>query len=147
MEIILKKKYKKLGSQGDIVKVKPGFGRNYLITQGVAVVADKSSRKVVLENQRQAAKKATKLKHHALENVKLLEKITLQVAAKAGDEGKIFGSVTPLQIAKALKEQGVVIDYTLIELEAPIKKIGNYEAKLMLHQDVVHTLKFEVFSL
>ena len=144
MEIILKETYKTLGSQGDIVKVKPGFGRNYLIPKGVAVVADKSSRKVVLETQRQAAKKATKLKHHALETVKLLEQITLQVAAKAGDEGKIFGSVTPLQIAKALKEKGAVIDYTLIELEAPIKTIGNYKAKLVLHQDVVHTLNFEV---
>ena len=146
MEVILKKSYKTLGNKGKIVNVKPGFGRNYLFPQGIAAVADKTGKKIALENQKQAEKKAVKLKYDAVEIVKLLENITLKVPAKAGDEGKIFGSVTSLQISKALKEKGIVVDYTLIHLAEPIKKIGGYAAVLMLHKEVTHNLIFQVIA-
>lgn len=144
MEVILKGTYKTLGNKGDIVSVKAGYARNYLIPQGLAVVANDVYKKVALENARQAAGKALKLKADAEALLPLLTAAKVIVAAKVGEGGKIFGSVTPLQIAKSLKEQGIIVDYTKIAIELPVKQIGSYQAVLALHETVSYTLTFDV---
>ncbi|TSJ81341.1 MAG: 50S ribosomal protein L9 [Candidatus Cardinium sp.] len=144
MEVILKRAYKTLGNKGDTVLVKAGYARNYLIPQGLAVVANEAHKKVALENARQATHKMLKLKANAEALLPLLTAAKVVVAAKVGEGGKIFGSVTPLQIAKSLKEQGISLDYTKITIEVPIKQIGTYQAVLALHETVAYTLTFEV---
>lgn len=144
MEIILKSEYKKLGKKGDVVTVKAGYGRNYLIPEGIAVVANRENKKIALENARQAAGKALMLKANAEVLLAVLETTKIVIKAKVGEHGKIFGSITPLQIAKALKDQGVVIDYSKIDLGAPIKQVGTYQAELVLHQEVSYKLNFNV---
>ena len=144
MEVILKRAYKTLGNKGDTVSVKAGYARNYLIPQGLAVVANEVHKKVALENARQATNKMLKLKADAEALLPRLTAAKVVVAAKVGEGGKIFGSVTPLQIAKSLKEQGIGLDYTKITIEMPIKQVGTYEAVLALHETVSYTLRFDV---
>ncbi|WP_419241733.1 50S ribosomal protein L9 [Cardinium endosymbiont of Nabis limbatus] len=144
MEVILKGAYKTLGNKGDIVSVKAGYARNYLIPQGLAVVANAVHRKIALENAKQAAHKISKLKADAEALLPLLTAAKVVVAAKVGEGGKIFGSITPLQIAKSLKTQGIGIDYTKIAIEQPIKQVGAYQAVLTLHETVTYTLHFNV---
>ncbi|ROT47653.1 50S ribosomal protein L9 [Candidatus Cardinium hertigii] len=145
MEIILKSAYKKLGKKGDMVSVKAGYGRNYLIPQGVAVVANSGNKKIALENAKQAAGKALKLKADAQALLAVLATAKVVVRVKVGEGGNIFGSVTPLQIAKSLKEQNkIIVDYTTMRLEGPIKKIGTYQVELALHEEISYILNFEV---
>jgi len=146
MEIILKNTYQPLGQKGDIVVVKPGYARNYLIPKGIAEVANKSNKKIVLERTRQAINKALRIKENAQNLLPILAGCKITIAAKVGKEGKIFGSVTPLQIAKSLKEKGIVLDYTQIHLADAIKTLGTHEANLMLHEEVQYTLSFEVVA-
>ena len=146
MEVILKKDFKGLGHKNDTVKVKAGYGRNYLIPQGFAVVANEVNKKIALENIRQAAHKVAKLKEEAEALAMQLDQLTIAITAKARNSGKIFGAVTPLQLADALKVQGILVDRKAISFDKPVKELGAHEATLTLHKEVTHTLKFKVLA-
>lgn len=143
----MKRDYKNLGSKGDVVVVRPGYARNFLIPRNIASLADKGSKKIIMENNRQATLKSLKLKEEAEVLVSRLEKMAILIRVKVGEEGKVFGSVTALQISKSLKEQGIAVDHTAISLEVPIKQTGAYKAQLTLHPEVVYTLNFTVSAL
>jgi large subunit ribosomal protein L9 len=146
MEVILKQDFKGLGQKNNTVRVKPGYGRNYLIPQGFAVVANEVNKKVALENARQAAHKVAKLRKEAEAIAEQLGRLAIEIATKVGDSGKIFGSITPAQLANALAAQSVVVDRKDISFSNPIKVLGTHEATIVLHKDVVHTLSFRVVS-
>lgn len=145
MKIILKENLKNLGQQGDIVTVKDGYANNFLFPKGYAVMATPSNIKVLEENNRQGALKRTKLKTDAEALAEKLKDLKLTIGTKAGANDKIFGSVTPLQIAQALKVQGYDIDRRKIEV-GDIKVLGTYEATLNLHRDVVVNIGLEVVA-
>jgi large subunit ribosomal protein L9 len=145
MKIILKENLKNVGQQGDIVTVKDGYANNFLFPKGYAIMATPSNIKVLEENNRQGALKRTKLKTDAEATAEKLKDLTITIGTKAGANDKIFGSVTPLQIAQALKVQGYEIDRRKIEL-SDIKVLGSYEATLNLHRDVVVNIKVEVVA-
>lgn len=144
MEIILKEDVKHLGFKNDVVKVKPGYGRNYLIPQGYAVLATPSNLKVMQENLKQAAHKAEKLLKDATELAAAIGDIVLEIKAKAGETGRIFGAVTTLQVSDALKSKGFEVDRKRISLPNDVKNLGEYEATLTLHKQVSHKVKFVV---
>jgi large subunit ribosomal protein L9 len=144
MEIILKEDVKGLGYKDDVVKVKSGYGRNYLIPQGLAVIASPSNRKVLAENIRQAAHKAEKIKTKALETAAAIGDLVLKIGAKAGESGKIFGSVTTTQLADVLKEKGFDIDRKKITILGEVKVLGEYKAEIDLHKEVKHQITFVV---
>lgn len=144
MELILKEDVKNLGFKNDVVKVKPGYGRNYLIPQGFAVLATPSSLKVLQENIKQAAHKAEKRLTEAQNLAAAIGDTVLDIKAKAGDTGRIFGAVTTLQISDALKAAGFEVDRKKISLPSDIKNLGEYEATLTLHKEVSHKVKFTV---
>ena len=146
MELILKEDLKGLGFKNDIVTVKPGYGRNFLIPQGIAVMADKSNRKVVAENVRQAAHKADKIKNDAQAIADQIGDMTLEIPARVGDSGKIFGAVTTLQISEALKNKGIDVDRKKISFDSEVKNAGEYTASIILHKEVKHQVKFNVVS-
>jgi len=146
MEVILKDDIKGVGFKNDIVTVKPGFGRNYLIPQGLAVMADKSNKKVVAENIRQAAHKADKIKNDAQAIADQIGDMTLEIPARVGEQGKIFGKVTELQIAEALKNKGINVDRKKISIDQEVKTTGEYTASIALHKEVKHSVKFNVVS-
>ena len=137
MNIILKTDIAGLGYKNDTVMVKPGFGRNYLIPQGFAMMATDSNKKIVAENIRQAAHKAEKVKTEAQTIADGIGDMTLVIPAKAGESGKIFGRVTNTQIADALREKGFDIDRKKITIE-DVKMLGEYQATLDLHKEVKH---------
>ena len=148
MEIILTQDIKNLGYKNDIVNVKPGYARNYLIPQGMAILATESARKVLAENMRQQAYKQEKIKKEAQDLAAVLEGLSLRIPAKAASTGKIYGSVNNVQIANAIKEaKGVEIDrkHILVD-DDTIKEVGNYKAKVRLHKDVTVEISFEVFA-
>ena len=144
MDIILKEDVKGIGYKDDIVSVKGGYGRNYLIPQGMAIIASPSNRKMIQENIRQAAHKADKIKKDAEEIAGKLEGVTLQIPAKAGESGKIFGSVTTLQISDALKEKGFDIERKRINISSDIKTLGDYTAEIILHKEVHPEIAIQV---
>lgn len=148
MEIILKKDVTNLGYTNDIVKVKSGYGRNYLIPQGFAIAATVSSKKVLAEEIKQRAHKEGKIKNEALNLAKALENITVKVGAKAAASGKIFGSVNNIQIAEAIKEQfNYEVDRKRITIDGEsVKEIGTYTAKINLHKEVKVEITFEVVA-
>ncbi len=148
MEIILIQDVKNLGYKNDIVNVKPGYARNYLIPQGMAILATESARKVLAENMRQQAYKQEKIKKEAQELATVLEGLSLRIPAKAASTGKIYGSVNNVQIANAIKEaKGIEIDRKQILVDDDtIKEVGNYKAKVRLHKDVTVEISFEVFA-
>ena len=146
MEVILKQDFKGLGYKNDLVTVKPGYGRNYLIPKGFAVVANAANKKVALENARQAAHKVVKRKQDAVALAARLDQLTIAVKAKAGEKGKIFGSVTPRQLAEALQEQGILVDRRDISFETAIKTLGVHKAMITLHKEVVHSFSFQVVA-
>ena len=146
MEVILKQDFQSLGLKNDAVTVKPGYGRNYLIPRGLAVVANVVNKKIALENARQAAHKVAKLKGEAEALAIQLGQLTIEITAKAGDSGKIFGSITSSQLSDALKAQRIFVDRKDISFDKPIKELGVHEATITLHRDVVHTLVFRVLS-
>ena len=146
MEVILKDDVKNLGYKNDTVTVKPGYGRNYLIPQGLAVIADKSNKKVVAENIRQAAHKADKIKNDAQEVANSIGDITLEIPAKVGETGRIFGSVTTLQISDALKAKGIEVDRKRISFDQDVKTAGEFTATINLHKEVKHQVKFNVVA-
>ncbi|MBO4574841.1 MAG: 50S ribosomal protein L9 [Bacteroidales bacterium] len=148
MEIILTQDVKNLGYKNDIVNVKPGYARNFLIPQGMAILATESARKVLAENMRQQAYKQEKIKKEAEELAKVLEGLKLRIPAKAASTGKIYGSVNNVQIANAIKEaKNIDIDRKQILVDDDtIKEVGNYKAKIRLHKDVTVEISFEVFA-
>jgi large subunit ribosomal protein L9 len=147
MEVILKEDIKGLGFKNDTVSVKPGYGRNYLIPQGLALTATLSNKKVIAENVKQAAHKAEKVKNDALALVEKIGTLTLEIKQKVGDNGKIFGKITSLQISDALDAKGIAVDRKRISFkEAEVKTIGTYTAVLLLHKEVSLEIKFEVIA-
>lgn len=146
MEVILKQDIKKLGEKDDVVVVKPGYGRNYLIPQGFAVLATESAKKVLAENIRQAQFKQEKIKQDALELAAKMESLKLTIGTKAGESGKIFGSVNTIQLADALKKEGFEVDRRRITFETEPKVLGEYVANLNLHKEVKVQVPFEVIA-
>lgn len=147
MEIILKQDIQNLGYENDIVNVKPGYARNFLIPKGMAIIASETNKKVLAEVQRQKSFKEEKLREEAETKAKLLDKVSLKIGAKVGTSGKIFGSVNAIQISDALKEKGHEIDRKKIEVDGDaIKEVGEYVAKVNLYKDIKAEVKFEVVS-
>jgi large subunit ribosomal protein L9 len=146
MEIILKQDIKNLGEKDDVVTVKPGYGRNYLIPQGFATLATSSAKKVLAENIKQAQFKQDKIKNDALAIAARLEGVKLSVGAKAGESGKIFGAVNTIQVADALKKEGFEVDRRRITFETEPKFVGEYIANLNLHKEVKVQVPFEVIA-
>lgn len=145
MDIILKTDITGLGYKNDIVSVKPGYGRNYLIPQGFATMASESNKKVVAENIRQAAHKAEKIKTNAQTMAEQIGDMVLSIPAKAGESGKIFGRVTSIQIADALRAKGFDVDRKKITID-DVKTLGTYQALLDLHKEVKHKVNVEVVA-
>ena len=145
MEVILKQDVVGLGYLNDIVKVKDGYGRNFLIPRGMAVLATVSEKKVMAENKKQREHKESKLRDAAIEIAEAIIKSPLKIGAKVGEKGKIFGSVNTIQIADAIKALGHEVDRKYIKIkEDAIKEVGSYEAEVTFHKDVVKTIAFEV---
>jgi large subunit ribosomal protein L9 len=145
MEVILKQDIKGLGFTDDKVKVANGYARNYLLPRGMAVVATESNRKMHSEILRQRAFKEDKLRKEATSQAEKLSGTTVKVGAKAGESGKIFGSVTTIQVADALGKAGINVDRRNIEInEEHIKQLGNYSAKVRLYKDITANVNFEV---
>ena len=144
MDVILKDDIKGLGYKDDIVSVKPGYGRNYLIPQGLAIIASRSNKKMAEENARQASHKAEKIKGDAQAIADKMGDLTLEIPAKAGESGKIFGAVTNLQVADALKDKGFEIDRRKIDFNQDIKSLGEYTAEIDLHKEVKKEITIKV---
>ncbi|WP_291783819.1 50S ribosomal protein L9 [Cecembia sp.] len=144
MEVILKTDIKGLGYKNDLVEVKPGYGRNYLIPQGFAVLATGSNKKILAENIKQAAHKAEKIRTEAEDLAEKLAGLVLEIKAKIGESGKIFGKVTTLQISDALAEKGINIDRKKISINVPVQGAGEFEAEVDLHREVKSNVKFVV---
>lgn len=145
MEVILKEDVKGLGYKNDTVSVKSGYGRNYLIPQGMAILANNSNRKMIDENIRQAAHKAEKLQKDAEGLAEQIGDLVLEIKTKAGESGKIFGSVTAIQVADQLKENGFDIDRKKISVDN-IKELGEHKATLDLHKSVHHEITLKVVA-
>ena len=147
MEIILLQDVQKLGQKDDLVHVKDGYGRNFLIPRGFAVSATPSARKMHSENLKQRAHKEEKIKAEAQELAAKMAGLKIVVGAKTSSSGKIFGSVNTIQIAEALKEKGFDIDRKSISLpDDQIKEVGNYKAVIKLHRDVKVDVDFEIIA-
>jgi large subunit ribosomal protein L9 len=148
MEIILKKDVTNLGYAHDVVNVKDGFARNFLIPQGQAVMATEANKKINAENLRQKAFKEQKSRKEAELVAKSLENVSLKIGAKAATTGKIYGSVNAIQIAEALQEQyKIEIDRKKIHVDGEaIKEVGTYHATIRLHKEVQVSVNFEVVA-
>ena len=147
MEIILKQDIPNLGSKDDMIVVKDGYARNYLIPKGLAINATGSAKKMFEENQRQRAHKEEKLKEEALVNAEKLKGVSLSIGAKTSSKGKIFGSVNTIQIAEALQAKGFDIDRKNVTInEDIIKEVGSYKANVKLHKEVIVEIPFEIVA-
>ena len=146
MEVILKQDVTGVGYKNDIVKVKAGYGNNYLIPNGYALIANKANKRLVEENVRQASHKAAKVKQDAEALAAKVGELTLEIGTKAGESGKIFGAITALQIADALKAKGFDIDRKKVHLKEIPKQLGNYNVTLDLHKEVKHEIQVKVVA-
>ncbi len=146
MEVILKEDVINLGYKNDIVKVRDGYGRNYLIPQKKAVVATESARKMLAEDLKQRAHKLEAIKNAAVELAAKLENVSLTVGAKTSSTGKIFGAVGPILLAEAFEKAGFQIDRKTISLKEPVKEIGKYTCTVKLHKEVSVEVPFEVVA-
>jgi len=146
MEVILKQDVKSLGDKDDVVSVKPGYGRNFLIPKGFAVLATESARKVLAENLKQAQFKQEKIRKDADAIAARLEGIKLTIGAKAGETGKIFGAINTIQIADALRKEGVEVDRRRITFDQEPKFVGEYIANVNLHKEVKVQVPFVVVA-
>lgn len=144
MEVILKQDVANLGFKDDIVDVKPGYGRNYLIPQGLAVMATVSAKKVLAENLKQRAFKEQKLVDEAKQIAESLKDLELKITVKAGGE-KLFGSVTNIDVVEALAKAGHSIDRKFVT-SGTIKRTGKYNASIRLHREVIVDLPYEVIA-
>jgi len=145
MKVILKENLKNLGQQGDVVEVKNGYANNFLFPKGYALMATAGNLKMLEENSRQGALKREKMKTDALNMSEKLKDLTISIGMKAGANGKIFGSVTPLQVSQALKLKGFDIDRRKIEID-DIKTIGSYQSTINLHRDVAVKINVDVVA-
>jgi large subunit ribosomal protein L9 len=147
MQIILKENIEKLGAKDEVVVVRPGYARNFLIPRGYAIAATESAKKVLAENMKQRAHKETKILAEAEGIAAKLGALDLKIGTKASETGKIFGSVNTIQISEALSAAGFNIDRKSISLsDEHIKTLGAYEAKVKLHKEVSAIVKFEVVA-
>lgn len=146
MEVILKQDMPGLGDRNDVVNVKTGYGRNYLVPQGIAVVATPSAIKSHKENMKQQAKKEAKIRDEAQALATQIKGLELKIKVKTSDNGKIFGTVNNSILAETIKEQGIDLDKRRITLKEPVKVIGNYEAVVKLHKEVLTDISFEVLA-
>ncbi len=146
MEIILKQDVSGLGYKNDTVKVKPGYGRNFLIPTGVAIIANDSNKRLIAENIRQAAHKAAKLKQDAEALAAKIGEFTAEIKTKAGESGKIFGAVTAVQVAEILKNKGFEVDRKKVHFKEQPKELGTYTVTLDLHKEVKHTISVNVVA-
>ena len=145
MEIILKEDIAGLGYKNDIVKVKDGYGRNYLIPQGKAVIATESAKKVLAENERQRAHKLAKIKADAEAQAAKLNGVKVTISAKVNEDGTIFGGVGAAKVAEALAAKGFEVDRKAIVAET-VKAVGEYTATINLHKEVKAEVAFEVVA-
>ena len=143
MEVILLQDMPGLGHKDQIIRVKNGYANNYLIPKGIAILATPSAKKQLEEKLRQQARKEQKLRDAAQQLREKIEAKTYTIKVKAGEKGKIYGSVSNIQLAEALAENGIEIDRKQIEVDH-IRKIGSFEAKVHLFKDIFATMKFEV---
>ena len=146
MEVILKQDVKNLGDKDDVVNVKPGYGRNFLIPKGYAILATVSARKVLAENLKQAQFKQEKIRKDADAIAARLEGVKLTIGAKAGESGKIFGAINTIQIADALKKEGFDVDRRRITFDQEPKFVGDYVANINLHKEVKVQVPFSVIA-
>ena len=146
MEIILTQDVTGLGYKNDTIKVKAGYGRNYLIPNGVALIVNEPNKRKVAEDIRQASHKAAKLKQDAEALAAKIGEITIEIGTKAGETGKIFGAVTALQVADALKAKGFDVDRKKISFKEQPKQLGTYTALLDLHKEVKHNIQVNVVA-
>lgn len=141
MKVILRKDFDKLGKVGDLVDVKDGFARNYLIPQEIAYVATEGSMRALDEEKKQHTYRQQKEERDAQKIASRLDKVSITIKAKVGEDEKLFGSVTPQMIADALQEQGFTIDKRIIELEEPIKALGIYTVPVKVHPNFIGKIK------
>lgn len=141
MKIILRQNHEKLGNVGDILEVKTGYARNYLIPRKIAFEATKSNLRALEEEKKQHSDKQTKELHHAKKIETQLDKVSITLKVKVGEDERLFGSVTSQMIADALQEKGITIDKRIIELEEPIKALGIYTINIRLHHEVTGKVK------
>ncbi|WP_035336834.1 50S ribosomal protein L9 [Dokdonia sp. PRO95] len=147
MELILKKDVENLGFADDLVEVKNGYGRNYLIPNGHAVLATPSAKKVLAENLKQRAHKEQKFVDDAQKQADKLNGLEVKISAKTGDGDKLFGSINNADVAEYLAKEGISIDKKFISIAGnTVKRLGNYEAKVRFHKNVVATLPFDVVA-
>ncbi|MCR9262776.1 MAG: 50S ribosomal protein L9 [Flavobacteriaceae bacterium] len=147
MELILKEDVQDLGFKDDIVTVKNGYGRNFLIPQGLASLATPSAKKVLAENLKQRAHKEKKIVDEATKIAEALKQLEIRIAAKAGSGDKLFGSVTNIDLAAALDKEGHQIDRKFISIKGgAIKRVGPYDAVIRLHREVIVDFPFEVIA-
>jgi large subunit ribosomal protein L9 len=147
MEVILKQDVEHLGYANDVVKVRDGYARNYLLPRGLAKVATPGERKQLAEMLRQRAHKEAKIRENAEQTAKALEGQTLRITAKVGENGRIFGSVNTIMLADAIKALGHEVDRRNIKIKGEaIKAVGTYEAEVAFHREVVRTIPFEVVA-
>jgi len=146
MEVILKQDVTGLGYKNDTVKVKPGYGRNYLIPTGVAIIANDSNKRLIAENIRQAAHKAAKLKQDAEALAAKIGEMVVEIGTKAGESGKIFGAVTAVQVAEILKAKGFEVDRKKVHFKEQPKQLGTYTVTLDLHKEVKHIISVNVVA-
>lgn len=147
MELILKEDVQNLGFKDDIVKVKNGYGRNYLIPQGLATLATPSAKKVLAENLRQKAHKEKKIVDEANKTAEALKQLEIKIPAKVGAGDKLFGSVTNIDLGAALEKEGHEIDKKYISIKGgAVKRVGPYDAQIRLHREVIVDFPFEVVA-
>ena len=144
MEVILKQDVTGLGYKNDVVKVKPGYGRNYLIPTGVALIANESNKRMIAENTRQMAHKAAKIKAEAEAIAQNIGELVIELKTKAGETGKIFGAITSLQVSEALKAKGFEVERRKISFKEQPKELGTFTALLDLHKEVKHEIQVKV---
>ena len=146
MEVILKQDVAGLGYKNDTVKVRPGYGNNYLIPNGYALIANDSNKRLINENVRQASHKAAKVKQDAESLAAKIGDLVIEIGTKAGESGKIFGAVTALQIADVLKAKGFDIDRKKVIFKEQPKEVGTYKVVIDLHKEVKHEISIKVVA-
>ncbi|HLT51036.1 MAG TPA: 50S ribosomal protein L9 [Arenibacter sp.] len=147
MELILKEDVQNLGFKDDVVKVKNGFGRNYLIPRGLAALATPSARKVLAENLKQRAHKEKKIVDAANKTAEAIKQLEIKITAKSGAGDKLFGSISNIDLAAALEKEGHSIDKKYIAIQGGlVKRTGPYNAQIRLHRDVMFDFPFEVVA-
>ncbi len=145
MEVILQQDVEHVGRKNDLVEVSDGYGRNYLIPNGKAVIADKSRKRALEEEIKQKKHKEQKRIEEAKKMAKKLSDMVIEVGAKAGEKKKLFGTITPLQLAEAIKDQAKIdVDQKFIDIREEVKYLGTYKARVELYRDVDTEVTFEV---